>query len=785
MKFKLRNKLLLPTLLIVIIGMVMSTWVSYSKSKAALNKAIEAQITEVANGTIHQLTSWLEVVRFDLENIVEIPEVNGALDPDEAMAMQSRVYSGEMLSNEKRKSKYFDYVGVLDLKGQVVTRSLSEPLDPANPVKNEKLDYSSEEWFQKAVKGSPHISGAFKNEMTSKVVFISAVPAYHMDAVTLSMTDKIVGVIFAMVDTGYFTEKNIDIVEVGESGYAFLFDQTGLVVGHPDNTLILELDMKKHAWGREMIEKKDGTIIYTFNNTEKVVSYKTDSVSGWTVAAGVDTKEVFKGIGNIRNISVLLAICVVFIILVGMWILIGITVIRPILAVVAGLKDIAEGEGDLTKTLHINSEDEVGELAKWFNTFMTKLRAIITEISGNADSMTSSSVELSKLSGNLSEGADTTSAKSNTVASAAEEMSSNINSVAAATEEASTNMNLVATAAEEMTSTINEIAQNSEQARTITQDAVKQADDASTKIDELGRAAQEISKVTETITEISEQTNLLALNATIEAARAGEAGKGFAVVANEIKELAKQTALATKEIKEKVESIQFSTRDAIGRIKDISEINAEVSEIVNTIANAVEEQSVTTQEIAKNIAQASDGIRNVNDNVSQSYIVANDISGEIEGVNQSAEEIKASSSEVNISSLDLQKVVQRLSRIMSRFNLSPARFDIGSVKVMHLSWRTKFEALLKGKKNTLTVEEIINPHACAFGKWYFGPEGQELRDIQLYKDLGAHHAKIHSLAHELIDLNKKDEDKIFRERLLEFEATRGRFFETMNDLYLV
>ena len=345
-------------------------------------------------------------------------------------------------------------------------------------------------------------------------------------------------------------------------------------------------------------------------------------------------------------------------------------VIKPISGVVAGLKDIAEGEGDLTKRLEASSKDELGDLARWFNTFLEKLQRIIKDIAGNAETLAESSTELSSISKQLSSGTEQTSAKANTVAAAAEEMSSNMTSVAAATEQASTNVGTVATAAEQMTGTINEIAKNTEKAQAITGEAVSQAKSASGKVDELGQAAKEISKVTETITEISEQTNLLALNATIEAARAGEAGKGFAVVANEIKELARQTASATGEIKEKIEGIQGSTEGTIGQIEQISKVINDVNEIVTTTATAVEEQSVTTKEIANNVAQASQGIAEVTENVAQSSTVAADIARDISDVNQAAGEMSNSSAQVNMSAQELSRLAATLMGMVSKFRFS-------------------------------------------------------------------------------------------------------------------
>ncbi len=343
----------------------------------------------------------------------------------------------------------------------------------------------------------------------------------------------------------------------------------------------------------------------------------------------------------------------------------GIT--KPINQAVSGLQDIAEGEGDLTKTLDDSSSDELGEMAKWFNTFLSKLDGFVKDIGSNSRSLSSASNELIVISQQFSQNSGDSASKSSNVATAAQEMSSNMNNVAAVSEQAATNVNTVAAAAEEMMATVKEIASNSEKARRIAQNAASSAHTASEKIDRLGADANEISKVTEVITEISEQTNLLALNATIEAARAGDAGKGFAVVANEIKELARQTAEATQEIKGKIDGIQSSTGDTVVEIKQISEVIGNVNEIVSTIATAVEEQSVTTEEIASNLAQASNSIQEVNQNVAQSTSVAGEITNEIAVVSQAANEMDNSSVQLNDSALSLNDLAGSLSQIVRQF----------------------------------------------------------------------------------------------------------------------
>ncbi|MGB3210658.1 MAG: methyl-accepting chemotaxis protein [Desulforhopalus sp.] len=396
------------------------------------------------------------------------------------------------------------------------------------------------------------------------------------------------------------------------------------------------------------------TGMYT-DDVDKAIAVKKEAIS-----AAIRTQIYWQG-GVVIGL-ILLAIGLTYPI-------VSIGIVKPIHTMIAMLKDIAEGEGDLTKRIIDNSGDETEEMAGWFNQFVGKVQNIIRDVAENAGTLYNSSQSLTTVSKQMATNAAQTSDTANSVAAASEQMSANMQSVAAAMEEASTNVSMVAAATEQMSSTINEIAENTEKARDITGSAVAKTQSASSQVGELGRAAREIGKVVETITEISSQVDLLALNATIEAARAGDAGKGFAVVAGEIKELARQTAEASGEIKDRVEGIQTNTEGTVSEINDVSEVVNEINAIVATIASAVEEQSATTSEIVSNVSQASVGLTEVNENVAQSSQVSSEIARDINDVTRSSGDISKGCSEVNTSSEELAALAEQLNQMVNTFKV--------------------------------------------------------------------------------------------------------------------
>ena len=239
----------------------------------------------------------------------------------------------------------------------------------------------------------------------------------------------------------------------------------------------------------DLVKKKDESSIkqakeLTLGETNKKFENMRDYINQLTEINLELAKQSDENAKNSYHATIkILGVVILLGILVGLALCFGISklITAPVNEIVLGLKDIAQGEGDLTKRLDQRSKDEIGELASWFNAFMDKLQGIIKDISQGISTLSASSTDLSTISEEMTQGAQNVSSRSDTVAAGTEEMSSNMSNVAAAMEQSSTNTDTVATAAEEMNATINEIAQNAANARNISEKAVIQANNSTQK----------------------------------------------------------------------------------------------------------------------------------------------------------------------------------------------------------------------------------------------------------------------------------------------------------------
>ncbi|AZL70592.1 methyl-accepting chemotaxis protein [Pseudomonas oryziphila] len=328
---------------------------------------------------------------------------------------------------------------------------------------------------------------------------------------------------------------------------------------------------------------------------------------------------------------------------------------RPLRQMVAMLDDIAQGEGDLTRRLQSDRADELGAIAKGFNTFLIKLQAMISQVVSSVQKVSDSSEHTADIAIRTNQGVHKQMVEIDQVATAVQEMTATAQDVAR-------NATQAAQAASEADRAANqglEIVRDTSHSISALAGEIGRA---VTVVQDLARDSENINAILVAIRAIAEQTNLLALNAAIEAARAGEQGRGFAVVADEVRNLAQKTQQATQEIQQMIQQLQQGTREVVKVMED-SQGKTDVS---------VQQASRAAQSL-ESITQAVSVINDMNTQIAsaaeQQSAVAEDINRNVISIGQVAGEVAGGADESSQASAELTKLAEQQRRLINQFRV--------------------------------------------------------------------------------------------------------------------
>ncbi len=552
----MRNRFLIPTLTLIILGMGFSAAISYVKSKNALTVAMKGQMDQLANSTAKVMNAWVKDRTLDVRSWSR-QKVYQTAAQDSFVGQAARKSANDQLAKLKEEYQYYENLCIVGPGGEILAAAEAGVVG--------KVNVKDRQYFQQAMEGKFSISPALKSKASGNPIFVMASPIKNKEAIT--------GVFTGVIDIASFNREFIDPIKVGASGYAYMFDSDGVILAHQDKANILTLDMKEFDFGRKMLTQGNGIFSYTFEDVEKIVAFRKTAQLGWTIAVGVVSAELLAPVKELGYVNLSVAGIVVLLATVVILLVVQSTV-KPINKMVENLTEATEQVG--------SGAGEVSSASQQLAEGASQQAASIEETSSSLEEMSS----MTKQSADNANQARTMMAE---VGQLVENVNRKMTAMVSATDE----INRSSEETGKIIKTIDEIAF---QTNLLALNAAVEAARAGEAGAGFAVVADEVRNLAMRAAEAAKNTSVLIDN-TIKAVQSGSE------LTQSTQDAFKENMEITTKAGDLIDEIAAASAEQAQGIEQVNKAVSEMDKVVQQVAANAEESAATSEEMAAQAEQ--------------------------------------------------------------------------------------------------------------------------------------------------------------------------------------